>query len=74
MRDVLVVGTTFVTLILTAISLVAGVDYLNCRGFQSGTGIETRYEWGCYAKVGDKWVPKAYAFGDAHELRIKDAR
>ncbi len=48
-----------------------GVNYLDCRGFQSGTGIPTKWEWGCYAQVDGRWVPKDYAFGDAHELRHK---
>lgn len=52
-------------------TIFGGIDYLSCRGFANGTGIETRYEWGCYAKVNGKWVPKAYVFGSAHELRMK---
>ena len=48
-----------------------GADYLDCRGFEKGTGIETRWEWGCYAKVDGKWIPKSYVFGQANEVRIK---
>lgn len=52
-------------------AVIVGVDWLDCRGFARGTGIETRWEWGCYASVDGKWVPKKYAFGDAHEVRVK---
>jgi len=47
------------------------IDYTQCRGFQQGTGIETKWTWGCYAKVGERWVPAQYVFGDAKELRLK---
>jgi hypothetical protein len=30
---------------------VASMDYLECREFGNGTGIQTKWEWGCYAKV-----------------------
>ncbi len=53
------------------IAIVAGIDYLSCRGFSKGTGIDTRWEWGCYANVDGKWVPSEYVFGKAKELRIK---
>jgi hypothetical protein len=49
----------------------ASVDYLDCSGFERGTGIKTRWSFGCYAEVNGKWVPKQYAFGDAHEVRVK---
>ena len=61
----------FVAVILGIEGMVCTVDYLDCRGFRNGTGIETKWEWGCYAKVGERWVPKKYVFGDANELRIK---
>jgi hypothetical protein len=48
-----------------------GASYLDCRGFGKTTGIETQWNWGCYAKVNGEWVPKDYVFGDAHELRGK---
>ena len=51
--------------------LYATVDYMACRGFAKGTGMETRWEWGCYAKVDGKWVPKEFVFGNAHDLRVK---
>lgn len=54
--------------------LMAGWDYLDCKGFSNGTGIETRWWWGCYANVEGQWVPKDYAFGKAHELRLKEKR
>lgn len=41
-----------------------------CHGFQS-TGYETKFDWGCYAKVDGKWVPADYVFGKANELRLK---
>jgi len=47
------------------------VDKLDCGGFERATGIETRWEWACYAKVDGKWIPKKFVFGDANELRIK---
>lgn len=72
----LLTAIAFVALIFGGIvwcvaCLVAALDYADCRGFQSGTGIETKWRWGCYAKVDGQWVPKAYAFGDVNELRIK---
>lgn len=51
--------------------IFAGIDYISCRGFANGTGIETRWEWGCYARMDGKWVPKEYVFGSAHEVRLK---
>lgn len=51
--------------------LIVGVDYLDCKGFKAGTGFETKWEWGCYAKVDGKWIPKKYVFGDVNEVRIK---
>lgn len=53
------------------VGLVASVDYLDCRGFERGTGVETRWTWGCYAQVDGQWVPKKYVFGEAAELRVK---
>lgn len=64
----------FFMLMLGSFAVSAGIDYLDCRGFQKGTGIETRYEWGCYANVDGRWVPKAYAFGSANEFRIKEVK
>lgn len=63
------------SLVLVALvaGLITGIDYLECRGF-AAVGHETRYEWGCYAKVGDEWVPKSYVYGKANELRIKEKR
>lgn len=51
--------------------IVTTIEYVDCLGFESGTGIKTKWAWGCYAEVDGKWVPKQYAFGDAHELRVK---
>lgn len=61
-------------IIFAAVGLIAGLDYLDCRGFHQGTGIETRWSWGCYAKVEGQWVPKDYAFGKVNELRLKDKK
>jgi hypothetical protein len=76
--DVILPCLLFVGLIAAVLggifALVVAVDYLDCQGFNKGTGIETRWHWGCYAKVDDQWVPKQYAFGSAHEVRIKDKR
>lgn len=52
-------------------AILATVDYLDCRGFGAATGMSTRWEWSCYANVGDKWVPKKYVFGEANEVRVK---
>lgn len=53
------------------VGVVCLVDYLSCIGFAQGTGIETRWSWGCYANVGGEWVPSKYVFGQAHELRVR---
>lgn len=53
------------------LAFACAIDYLDCRGFSGATGIETSWRWGCYAKVGDRWVPKDFVFGKANELRIK---
>ena len=58
-------------LLILLVGVFVSVDYLDCRGFNKGTGIETKWSWGCYANVDGKWVPKAYAFGNAHEVRVK---
>jgi hypothetical protein len=68
------IAIIFGIVILGVLSMVAGTDYLDCRGFQTGTGIETKWEWGCYAKVDGQWVPKQYVFGKANEIRLKDKR
>ena len=68
---------TFVTVVILAFTLggvlgmVSFVDYMTCRGF-ANTGYETRWEFGCYAKVDGKWIPKDYVYGNAHEIRMKD--
>ena len=76
LRELLGVLGFFASAILLLSLMVAagvtGVDYLNCSGLQTGTGIPTRWSWGCYAQVNGRWVPSKYVFGDAHELRIKD--
>lgn len=51
-------------------ALLIGVDYLDCRGFAE-TGYEVKWNWGCYAKVDGKWLPKKYVFGEANEIRLK---
>ena len=70
----LVLGSVVAVFIFVIFAVSAGIDYLDCRGFQKGTGIETRYEWGCYANVDGKWIPKAYAFGNVNEFRIKELK
>lgn len=52
--------------------IVGAVDYLDCVGFESATGTNTRWRFECYAEIDGKWVPKKYIFGDAYELRLKD--
>lgn len=54
--------------------LIVTVSYLDCSGFRDGTGIETRWAWGCYVKHEDQWVPKDYYFGKVLEHRIEDKR
>lgn len=75
MDDVLVpVFVTVGLLLIAAIFIIGvafGLDYADCRGFESGTGIKTKWAWSCYAEVDGKWVPKQYAFGEAHEVRVK---
>ena len=51
--------------------LVVSVNYASCKGFESGTGIETKWKFGCYANVDGNWLPAEYVFGDVNELRIK---
>ena len=51
--------------------LVVSVNYASCKGFESGTGIETKWKFGCYANVNGEWLPAEYVFGDVNELRIK---
>lgn len=58
-------------LIFVVTGLAVGLEMLDCSGFARGTGYETRWAWGCYAKVGNEWVPKDYVFGKAQELRLK---
>jgi hypothetical protein len=63
----LVIGGLLLALLLGIAAFIAAWDYADCKGFNKGTGIETRWWWGCYANVD-------YAFGKAHELRLKDKR
>jgi hypothetical protein len=51
--------------------VVCLVDYTTCKGF-ANTGYETRWQFGCYAKVDGTWMPKEYVYGSAQEIRIKD--
>ena len=64
-----------VCFMLPVISVFLAADYMNCRGFERCTGLRTKWEFGCYALTEQgKWVPKKFAFGDAKEPRIKEAR
>lgn len=67
-------GIILVLCFVGVFGLIVGVDYLDCRGFAKGTGIETKWTWGCYAKIDGVWVPKSYVFGKANELRIKEKK
>jgi hypothetical protein len=51
--------------------LTISISYASCKGFESGTGIETKWKFGCYANVDGNWIPADYVFGDVNELRIK---
>ena len=51
--------------------LAISISYASCKGFESGTGIETKWKFGCYANVNGEWLPAEYVFGDVNELRIK---
>ena len=68
----------FQILLMLAIifATMGGVVYFcessSCTGFGRTTGYEVRYDWACYVKVDDKWMPKQYVFGDAHEVRMKN--
>jgi hypothetical protein len=44
-------------------ALIYGFDRYDCAAFERATGVETKYEFGCYAKQNGKWVPKEYVFG-----------
>lgn len=52
--------------------LVVSIGVYQCHGLSRATGLETRWDGGCYVHSGDRWVPSNYVFGDAHEMRIKD--
>jgi hypothetical protein len=61
---------------LSIFCVIFGLDYIgksiDCGGFERATGIETRMAgFSCYAKVDGKFVPAAFVFGKARELRIK---
>ena len=71
-EDVLPPFLFVLAVLMLAFGILSGGDYLSCRGFQQGTGIETRWFWSCYAKMDGVWVPKDYVFGSAKELRLKD--
>lgn len=51
------------------IGFATGVDYAACRGLEANTGVETKWRFGCYAHIDDRWVPSEHVFGDAQELR-----
>ena len=74
MEPLVVTGVILAAAVVTILGLVGGIDYLDCRGFAKGTGIETQWSWGCYAKVDGQWIPKQYVFGTANEIRLKDGR
>lgn len=64
----------FAAIVGAVLGLVVLITYLDCSGFREGTGIETRWAWGCYVKHEGEWVPKDYYFGRVLEHRIKDKR
>jgi hypothetical protein len=78
MRDIAeIIGVSLAVLgaaFLIIVGIVGAIDYLDCSGFERGTGIKTRWQFGCYAQTADGWVPKDYIFGRAHELRMKDKK
>lgn len=45
--------------------IAVGVEAYSCRTFSQATGIETKYNFGCYALLEGKWVPKEYVYGNA---------
>jgi len=75
MRDFFEIMFVTVTVLAVALVGVFGiicvVDYTTCKGFAT-TGYETRWHFGCYAKVDGTWMPKEYVYGSAQEIRIKD--
>jgi hypothetical protein len=65
--SILVFAIVVVSLI---VGIASGIDYLECQGFKN-TGYETKWEWSCYANVDGHWVPRAFVFGNAQEVRLK---
>lgn len=66
------VFAALVVVVALAIGLVAGINFIHCTGFESGTGIKTKWRFGCYAFHDGKWMPSDHVFGNANELRIKN--
>jgi hypothetical protein len=62
----------FLAVLLLTLGFGFGLTYLDCMGFGAGTGMKTRFAWGCYVETKDGWVPKEYAFGAAHEVRLRN--
>jgi len=75
-RELFIFLTAIFGALLLILGFVTGVlcahEYVMCTGLERATGIETRYDWACYAKVDGKWVPANYVWGDAHEMRVKE--
>lgn len=63
-----IVGIVF-AIIGAGLALGFALDAVHCAGFGRATGHETRYHLACYVKVGDRWVPLDYVYGNAVELR-----
>lgn len=73
MKSGVVLGiVTFLAVFWVAFGMFSLSDAVNCWAFSNATGYETKWRLTCYAKVDNKWVPKQYVFGNAHELRIKE--
>lgn len=58
--------------VAVALGTFFSVDAYQCHGMGRATGLETRWDGACFVHTKDGWVPSKFAFGDAHELRIKE--
>ena len=65
---VVILGTIILTVGTAVGGAITAVEYLTCKGFET-TGVETKFSFGCYAKVGDQWVPKSQV-----QIKLREAK